>query len=326
MKKVSICIISFNSLKYLPYCLEAILNQTYPNIEIITIDNTSTDGSIELLENKYKDKVRLIRNVTNLGYAGGINISIKQAEGEYIMPCNPDLFMTPSFVEEMVKLIEKSKDIGMVQGKFLKLKETKDGFVNTNIIDSTGTYLTRDRRNFDRCQGEEDIGQYGKEEYIFGASGACPLYRREMLEDVAIDGEYCDETFFMYREEVDLNWRAQLFGWKCLYTPKAVAYHLRSYTKETRKKLPLKLRKLQFRNRYLMVYKNDSLDNFLKDLPYILWFDLKAFIYLLVFEPRLLSAYTEVISLLPLLKKKRHYIQNKRRINKKEMRRWVVIS
>ncbi|MFH0924989.1 MAG: glycosyltransferase family 2 protein [bacterium] len=289
------------------------------------MDNGSNDGTFEFLKSDYKQDIKIIRSEINLGCAGGNNLGIRGSKGEYVMPCDANLFMTPTYVEEMVRAVEKSKDIGMVQGKLLKIEETANGYIETNTIDSVGTYLTRDRRNFDRGQGEEDQGQYDQEEYIFGAGGACPLYRREMLNDVAIKGEFFDEGFFIYREEVDLNWRAQLFGWKCLYAPKAVAYHLRSYTKETRKKLPLKLRKLQFRNRYLMVYKNDSLENFLKDVPYILWFELKAFIYLLVFEPKLFFAYAEAIGLYPLMKKKRLYIQNKRRIADKEMRRWFTL-
>ncbi|MGA1823316.1 MAG: glycosyltransferase family 2 protein [bacterium] len=321
-EKVSVNILSTNERKHVSRCIDAILQQTYNNIELLVIDNGSTDGTAAFIQGVYKDKVKVIKSDINLGCAGGNNLGIKESKGKYIMPCDANLFMTSTYIEEMVKAIEKAKDIGMVQGKLLRIDQIDNNYIETKIIDSVGTYLTKDRRNFDRGQGEEDRGQYDQEHYIFGAGGACPLYKRQMLEDILVDGEYFDEEFFIYREEIDFNWRAQLFGWKCLYAPKAVAYHLRTYTREKRKKLPLFFRKLQYRNRYLMVYKNDDIINFFTALPYIVWFDVRALIYITLFEPQLLSTYYQLLTLYPYMKKKRRSIHKRRRVDKKEMKKW----
>ncbi|MGA1868143.1 MAG: glycosyltransferase family 2 protein [bacterium] len=326
MKKVSVNILSTNEKKHLPRCIDAVLHQTYTNIELLVIDNGSTDGTADFIRSAYKDKVTIIKSGINLGCAGGNNLGIKKSKGTYIMPCDANLFMTPTYIEEMVNAIEKAPNIGMVQGKLLRIDLIDEDYIETKIIDSVGTYLTKDRRNFDRGQGEKDHGQYDQERYIFGAGGACPLYKREMLQDIVVDGEYFDEEFFIYREEIDFNWRLQLLGWKCLYNPKAVAYHLRTYTREKRKKLPLFFRKLQYRNRYLMVYKNDDWINLLMDFPYIVWFDVRAFIYIVLFETELLSSYYQLFKLYPHMKKKRQYIHKKRKINSKDMKKWFERS
>jgi GT2 family glycosyltransferase len=143
-----------------------------------------------------------------------------------------------------------------------------------------------------------------------------------MLEDVSIDGEYFDEAFFAYREEVDLAWRAQWRGWGCRYVPSAVAYHARTYSPETRHQQPAWLRQLQYRNRYLMLIKNASLRNLLWHAPYVLTTELAAFAYVLLVERELLPCYREVVELLPAMLRKRKKIMARRRVSDREMRRW----
>ncbi len=95
-------------------------------------------------------------------------------------------------------------------------------------IDSTGIYFTPAMRHFDRGWHEPDRQRFDRMEYVFGASAAAALYRRQMIEDVSVDGEFFDPDFFVYREDADVAWRAQLLGWRCIYTPEATAYHVRT--------------------------------------------------------------------------------------------------
>lgn len=316
MRTVSINVLNFNHARYLERCLQSIAAQTYQQIELLVMDNGSSDDSLTLLKRNYKH-VRLTINAGNLGYAGGHNTGVRLSQGAYFMPLNPDVFMTPTFIEETVRAIETAQDIGMVQGKLLRAEGGSE-----KIIDAVGVDVTKNRKNYEIGSGEIDHAQYDEGRYVFGAFGAAPLYRREMLEDVQVEGEYFDEDFFAYREEVDLAWRAQLRGWKCLYTPAAVAYHVHRYRSETRQAQPAFNRRLQFRNRYLLIAKNDSLENFLRHAPHIFWFEICALGYACLCEPTLLQGYIEALRLLPKILRKRAQIMQRRKIDHAELCGW----
>jgi GT2 family glycosyltransferase len=321
LKKVSVNILNFNHIRYLKRAIPLILAQTYPEIEITLIDNASGDGSIEYVQKNFPS-VRIIRNHQNLGYVGGHNRGIDETDGEYVLLLNPDIFMLSNFIEEKVKSIQFASDVGMAEGKLLQINFNERGFPVNRIIDSTGLVINRMRKNYDRGHGEKDVGQYDREEFVFGPSGASPLYRRKMLEDVRIENEYFDSTFFMYREEVDLAWRAQLLNWKCRYTPNAIAYHVRSYSPRNRKLVPKYFRQLQFRNRYLMMLKMESLRNLLAHLPYLLLYEFSQFVYVLFREPHLLLAFKQLFKLLPEAWRKRKIIAARKRVPDAYMLQW----
>lgn len=322
-KKVTVHVLNYNHGKYLGRCIESIKKQTYKNIEIIISDNNSTDNSVQFVKKSFPE-IRLETNKINLGYAAGHNYVIKNSAGKYFVPLNTDIVMTPSFIEEKVKAIESNKQVGMVEGKLLKAGNdfftSKTFNRKERFIDSIGVVLYKNRKNYDKATGEKDEGQFENIEYIFGASGAAAMYRREMLEDIKIGEEYFDESFFMYREEVDLAWRAQLYGWKCIYAPRAVAFHVRSYNKETRINLPEEFRKMQFRNRYLTIVKNDTVINFVYHFPYFLLYEILVLGYVFLREPFLLKGYYEFMKLLPSTLKKRKIIMQKKKVPDKYIR------
>jgi len=323
MKPVTINVLVYNHRQYLERCISAVLAQTYPDIELIVMDNGSNDGSVELVREEFPG-VTLVVNGRNLGYAGGHNKAIRMSHGTYFIALNPDVFLTPTFIEEKVKAAEQDAGIGMVEGKLLKVRFDKGRAVETGLLDSTGLILKKNRKNYERGHGEPDGGRYNNHEFVFGAFGAAPLYKRGMLEDLRIGEEYFDEDFFAYREEVDLAWRAQVRGWKCLYTPRAVAYHVHSYSPETRRQQPRSLRRLQFRNRYLLMLKNDSWRNMLRHAPHILGFEVLALGYVLLREPHLLLGYWDALRLLPMTIQKRRVIQSKKLVADSHMLRWFV--
>ena len=219
-KLVSIVIVNYNSGELLPHCLASIARQTYPNWEIIIVDNASRDESLQYAEQC--DRATVIRNSDNLGFAAAQNQGLGLAQGDYLMPLNFDIEMTPQFLEEMVAAIEVLPIIGTVTGKLLGM-DADGTYLDTFY--STGHIMPPDGYVLHRGAGERDAGQYDEMGEVFGAPGAAPLYRREMLEHIAFRGQYFDESLFTWYEDVDLDWRAQRLGWKCLYTPKAVAYH-----------------------------------------------------------------------------------------------------
>jgi GT2 family glycosyltransferase len=227
--------------------------------------------------------------------------------------------------------MELDKKIAAICGKILKYDFSEDK--KTNIIDSAGLYCFRNRRVIDEGQGMEDKGQYNKEKEVFGVSGACPIYRREALEDVKIFGEYFDEDFFMYKEDVDLSWRFRLFGWKCYYLPEAIGYHgrgtgiLKRFSHlevlKNRGKLSKFTKYYSYKNQRLMQLKNEFALGFLRNFFPIIWKEILVKGYIIFREPYLIKAMFHLLSQMPRALKKRKYIMKNRRVGWREMEHWL---
>jgi GT2 family glycosyltransferase len=177
----------------------------------------------------------------------------------------------------------------MVSGKVLR----KDAIT----IDSAGLFLSPWRTASERGYGSKDRGQFNKEEYIFGVNGAVAFYRREMLEAIKIESEYFDTDYHFFYEDLDVAWRARLFGWEGYYIPGAVAYHLRGGSVRpgkgvnkpyARRYLNNQLHLDLLKNRYLTLIKNESMADFILRLPFILLYDILAWAYILFFRPSLI--------------------------------------
>ena len=288
--RVSLVMVNWNGIEFLDRFVPSVLSQTYPNIEFFVIDNASEDGSVDWLKAQYP-KLRVLRQDRNFGYAGAHNLGIRLSTGEFYMPLNCDLVLTPTFVAEMVGAIKGSHETGSVTGKLLRLGV--DGTPST-LIDSTGHVLFKTRTVANRGDGERDTGQYDTHTEVFGVSGTAPLYRRAMLESVRMGDDYLDEDYFAYWEDVDLDWRAQHAGWRARYAPRAVAHHVRLGSLAGRQDWA---RMISFRNRYLTLVKNDRLPDLIRDLGYVLVYENKQW-HRLLFQPRFRHLWRMVPSLL----------------------------
>jgi GT2 family glycosyltransferase len=191
-------------------------------------------------------------------------------------------------------------------------------------LDSTGFFFTRNQRHFDRGSGETDTGQYDRGEYVFGASGAAAFYRRIMLEDIRSGREYFDESFFAYREDADLAWRALWMGWKCLYVPEAIAFHERRVLPERRPSLPGVINMHSFKNRFLLRIKNMDAGTYARNFIPITFRDAAAIAYVLFGEWSSLPAIPRLIRALPKALRERRALQNRRRTSPREIRRWFT--
>jgi GT2 family glycosyltransferase len=252
--KVSITIVTFNSARYIRRCLESVLKQDYPEIEIVVVDNASADGTRAELQD-FASRVQIVYNRENVGFAAGQNQAIALSRGDWVLTLNPDVRLTPDFVSKMAAAGELDARVGTVAGKLLDMGADFE-IPAQAIFDSTGIYFTPNLRHFDRGSRTPDDGRYDRLEYVFGATGAAAFYRRRMIEDISIGGEFFDTDFFAYREDADVAWRAQLLGWKCVYTPGAVAYHVRSVLPSNRRSLPAVINMHSVKNRWLMRIKN----------------------------------------------------------------------
>ena len=314
---VSVVVVTYDSERDISRCVDSILRQTYSPLEALVIDNDSTDRTEEIVR-RFGDRVRFVKNTTNEGFAAAHNQGIRRTEGKYYLALNPDVEMTPNFVEELQKAVALDLSVGAVSGKLLRF-EKRDG---KNLIDSTGIYMTPSLRHLDRGSGQPDDGQYDRPQYVFGASGAAALYRRQMLEDVSLNGEVFDEDFFAYREDADLAWRAQLMGWKALYTPRAVATHERRVLPERRRSLPDAINMHSVKNRFLLRIKNQTSLEFLALLPPALWRDLQVLGYVLLFERSSLPGLVFVFRHLGKTCSKRRWVMSQKKTRGRDMLRW----
>jgi GT2 family glycosyltransferase len=214
----SVIIPNWNGALHLPVCLDALRAQTYPRLEVILVDNASTDGSRALIRDRYPD-VRWLGLERNLGLTGGNNAGFRAAQGDILISLNNDTEAHPLFVESLVTALLDHPQAGMAAAKMLL-------FDRRDVIHSAGDGYGVDGIPFNRGVWQHDEGQFSEPGWVFGGCGGAVAYRRAMLNAVGM----FDESFFMYCEDVDLNWRSQLAGWRCWYTPAAIVYHKLSAT------------------------------------------------------------------------------------------------
>src|SRR5712671_827350 len=193
---VSVTIVTYNSGRFIKRCLESVLEQKYSNMEVVVIDNASTDGTVDLLE-QFAEQCRICYNDENLGFAAAQNQAIALSQGEWVLTLNPDVLLLPNFIQALVDAGQFDSKIGTVCGKLLTTLATFD-LPDKPLVDSTGIYFTPMLRHLDRGSQEVDNGHYLQHEYVFGATAAAALYRRGMIDDIALDDEFFDPDFFVY--------------------------------------------------------------------------------------------------------------------------------
>jgi GT2 family glycosyltransferase len=254
-RTVSVSIVTSNSSRYIARCLDAVLLQKGTHLDVVVVDNASTDETRRTLA-KYRSRIRLIKNERNLGFAAAQNQAIRCSRARWVLALNPDVLLQHDFIGNLLDAAaEADPKVGTICGKLLSIGP---GFtpLPEPRIDSAGIYFTPAMRHFDRGWQQADDGRYDRPEYVFGASAAAALYRRDLVDEISIDGQFFDPDFFAYREDADIAWRAQLLGWRCLYTPAAVAHHVRTVSPENRKSVSPVINMHSVKNRFLLRIKN----------------------------------------------------------------------
>ncbi|HEY3457967.1 MAG TPA: glycosyltransferase family 2 protein, partial [Bryobacteraceae bacterium] len=230
----------------------------------------------------------------------------------WILTLNPDTRLARDFLSQLVEAGEADPSAGSICGKLLAMSPDFEPLPEP-VFDSTGIYFTPNQRHFDRGSRQPDRGQYERAEYVFGATGAACLYRRAMIEDISIDGEFFDPDFFAYREDADVAWRAQLLGWKCLYTPLARAYHVRSVLPVNRRSVSPIVNMHSVKNRWLLRIKNMTGPLYRRYWLAITWRDLLVVAGCLLREFSSLRAFVLLARAWPRAWKKRRIIMQRRR-------------
>jgi len=280
-------------------------------IEIVVVDNGSTDGSLEFIKSSFP-LVRTIALPKNYGFAKANNIGIRSTNGKTVALLNNDTVVDRHWLEELNRALDEHPEVGFCASKLLN-------YWKRDIIDTAGDVLGV-ANAYKRGKGDEDGPKYNEPKYIFGASAGAVIYRRRMLEDIGL----FDETFVTNVEDVDLSFRAQIAGYKCMYVPTAVVYHMVGTTKHRTGWSTGWTGRLTRRNKKLMWLKNAPTKLQIKYLPQIVSEEGWCLIGSLGIRrwglqrpnlqrfKMLLGVDAEVLLLLPEMMRKRREIQRRR--------------
>ena len=237
---VSIVIPNYNGNKYLKECVESIYKQYKNNIELIIIDNASEDGYYKWLKT-YRGLV-FIRLDQNYGFSKAVNEGIKLAKGEYVLLLNNDTVLEDNFLYELIEIMKQDNKIFAVSSKMIS-------YYNKNIIDDAGDEYNILGWTLKRGDGKS-VEYYSQSGEVFSVCAGAALYRKSIFEKIG----YFDEHFFAYMEDVDISYRAHLYGYKTMYCADAKVYHIGSATSGSRYN-SFKV-KLAARNNIFVIYKN----------------------------------------------------------------------
>jgi len=214
---VSIIILNYNAGNLLLNCVDSVFKSTYPNFEVLVVDNISTDNSHIICKEKF-EKIHLIKNKENLGYCEGNNVGIRNADGEFIVILNPDTIVEPNWLNHLMSAYSKFGE-GLYQPKFFSLNEKL-------VLQSTGNMLHIFGFGFARDKGKADDEKIKSVEKINYASGTCLFTSKLVLDKVGL----LDPFLFLYHDDLDLGWRAAQIGINSFYVPQSIIYHAESYS------------------------------------------------------------------------------------------------
>lgn len=274
---VSIIIVNWNGENLLEECINSVMKSNYSNIEIIVVDNCSTDKSIQVLS--HYENIQIHKNPTNSGYTGGNNIGFDLSKGKYLVTLNNDVIVNSGWLDEAINILEKDPTIGMVSCRQMQynMPHLIDSLFNVAHFDLSFSSFCSDKPY--ECIDPS----YKSVSYVLSANGGSAIIRKSMINQI---GNF-DEHFFGYYDEIDLCTRALLYGWKCIYVPQSVVFHKggASFGRNIEKRLLYRER-----NRIWFLYKNYPLSFILLHIPALLLLELRV-ARVMIFKYKFLGAY-----------------------------------
>ncbi len=312
--RVIAVVVCWNAAPALRTCLAALDAQDHDDLDVVVVDNASTDGSDRILREELqrprRHSLRVRFNGTNRGFAGAVNEAVAEAgDAEAVLVANVDIEPAPDLCSRLVAALREDPLVGSVQPLLLRTVPGRDG---RDVIDTTGHIATRARLFRNRGEGELDADRYPRGE-IFGVSGALALHRRTMLEDIAWRGprgerEYLTEDLFAYFDDVELDWRARLRGWRAVYEPEAVGRHERGGAGPRRTP---QVEALNFANRLLVVATCDHGPSLRRAAPLVALTTLVKAVELAVTIPRAVPAALRRLGGLPAARRRRRQLMSR---------------
>lgn len=270
---VSCIIINWNGAAVLPQCLASLFKVQYKPIEIIVVDNASTDDSAQI-GSKYSDRVKWIQNDKNYGYAKSCNIGISKSLGKYIALLNNDVVVSADWVDKVICFLENHSNVGIISSRQMSLTDPL-------MIDALFHEIIRSLIFCEFGHAKRDLSI--PPSYVISANGASPVFRREIFD--ALGG--FDEDFFAYHEECDFFFRALKKGWKCVYLPDALIFHFRAYS--FKKRTAFSYYHFE-RSRWIFLLKNYPLCYLLKNIYFLTGKEIQL-LFISFSNPRMCLAY-----------------------------------
>ena len=301
-------IVNHGSYDDLDRCLESLARQSFPAPAIAVYD--TGEDPVRFHAERAAHSGLFFESGPNRGYAGGANRVVERLAREaapldYILVLNPDVELDSDFALRLIEGIEGRPRVAIATGKLLR--------PDRRTLDSAGIYFPRHGRPRDRGSDMPDHGQFDTAELVEAASGAAMMLRVAALDDLALEGELFDESFFAYHEDTNLCWRARRFGWQILYEPRAIAVHVRGWQRGRRAEIAISTRRHSFKNHYLQFVKNETLGHGRRNLPWLLGWEILRFGFVVLRDRSMLGAYAEAWRALPEARRKRALVKARAR-------------
>jgi GT2 family glycosyltransferase len=305
---LTVSIVTYNGAGKITKCLQSLHSQTFEDFDVLVVDNASSDGTLVEVD-AAAPEARVIALTENVGFGAGHNAAIRATQTPFVLVLNQDVVLESNALQRLVDAARLHEDTAAI-GPCLYRGE---GPKPTEVMDTGGLHKSFYYGVSDRGAGKTRNDRLSQAGLVWGISGACMLLRRSALESVAYPGQqkqYFDESFFMYKEDVDLCARLNARGWKSWYEPTAIGWHTRTgfgaraitQTPTHRKTIPRYVNEYSYRNHWLFLFKNAPLILF----PVIAVYEALKALYVLVFEPKTLRVIPEILSLLPLMLRRRY--------------------
>lgn len=318
---VAVCIVTHDSAGPLADCLRAVARLDPAPAEVAVVDCASRDDSVAIARREGAALAGLAIEPLgeNLGFAGGMNRALRITRSPWVLSLNPDAEPDPDYVARLQARAAASAErrIGGLTGRILR----PDG-----RLDACGMRLTWTWRHLDRGSGEPDRRRWDRPERVFGATGAASLWRREALDDVALEGEVFLSEFHSYREDAELAFRLQERGWEIVYDPAATARHVRLNVPSRRRVMSPAVNRHSLKNRYLLRAYHQGGCNFLATLLPTLLRDLQALLWVAGVERSSFAAYSWLWRHRRSILARRRAIRTRRRASSWAVDRWFLRS
>jgi GT2 family glycosyltransferase len=303
-------IINHGSYEELEGCLASLARQTFEPVGVFVYDTGVDSERFTAICSAHPDVSG--EAGTNVGYAGGANRVVARMRGlvdgpnqtvqpDYLLILNPDIELDDDFAERLIESVSRDPAIAIATGKLLRADRA--------VLDSAGIAFPRHRRPRDRGSEEPDRGQYDIAERVDAVSGAALLVRTALVDDLSLEGELFDESFFAYHEDTDLCWRARRFGYAIFYEPAAVAVHKRGWQRSARRQIPVEIRRHSFKNHYLQLIKNETWSGLLRNLPWLLGWEVLRLGFVVLKDRSMLAGYREAWRALPVARRRRRLVE-----------------
>lgn len=317
--QVDVLILNHNGQKFLDECILSVKKSTYPNFKIYVIDNASTDNDVAYLQQHYAD-VNIIQNPLNNGFCAAYNLAFAVCKGTYFLCLNNDVSVKPDWLDHLVRAAEEDKQISALQPKMVSYFDEKQfeyAGSSGGMLDIYGYPFLRGRVF---ATIEPDNGQYNDESEVFWTCGAAMFIRAEVLRE---SGTF-DEAIVHHMDEIDLNWRMHLAGYKAKVIPQSVILHIGGAT------IPAESFKKMYwnhRNSLYMMLKNYGLRNVITKAGTHFFLDYMAILHSIIIgrsftrTKAILSAHFWIITNIPLILKKRREVQNLRKVSDAEIQK-----